>query len=135
IQFLESNDRRVRQDAFDAMYSTYGKFKNTFASTLNGQVKSNNFFSNVHHYDSARQAALDSNHIPVAVYDNLIATVHKYLPLLHRYVRLRKKALGLDELHLYDMYTPLVKDVDMKFTFDEAKKTVLQGLAPLGKDY
>lgn len=135
IRFLESDDRRVRKDAFKTVYDKYGQFKNTFASTLSGQVKANNFYAQVHHYDSARQAALDANHIPESVYDNLIETVHKHLPLLHRYARLRKKALNLDELHMYDMYTPLVKDVNMKYTFDEAKKTVLQGLKPLGEEY
>lgn len=135
IRFLESDDRRVRRDAFKAMYDTYGHYKNTFASTLSGEVKSHNFYASVRHYDSARQAALDANNIPESVYDNLIATVHKHLPLLHRYVRLRKQALGLDELHMYDLYTPLVKDVDMKYTFEEAKKTVLEGLKPLGEEY
>lgn len=135
IRFLESGDRRVRKDAFDVMYDTYGHYKNTFASTLSGAVKSHNFFASVRHYDSARQAALDTNNIPENVYDNLVDTIHKHLPLLHRYVRLRKKALDLDELHMYDLYTPLVKDVDMKYSFDEAKDTVLKGLQPLGEDY
>ncbi|HEX7065134.1 MAG TPA: oligoendopeptidase F, partial [Bacillales bacterium] len=135
IRFLESNDPRVRHDAFKAMYDTYGRYKNTFASTLSGAVKSHNFYASVRHYNSARQAALDANHIPESVYDNLIDTVHKHLPLLHRYVRLRKRALGLEELHTYDLYTPLVKDVDMNYTFDEAKETVLKGLEPLGQDY
>lgn len=135
IRFLQSDDRRVRKAAFDAVYDKYEAFKNTFASTLSGQVKSNNFSAKVHHYDSARQAALDANHIPESVYDNLIDTVHKHLPLLHRYIKLRKKALQLDELHMYDMYTPLVKDVNMTYTFAEAKETVLKGLKPLGEDY
>ncbi|HEX6922753.1 MAG TPA: M3 family oligoendopeptidase, partial [Bacillales bacterium] len=135
LRFLESNDPRVRRDAFKAMYDTYGHYNNTFASTLSGAVKSHNFYASVRNYDSARQAALDANHIPESVYDNLIETVHKHLPLLHRYVRLRKKALGIDDLHMYDLYTPLVKDVDMEYTFDEAKETVLKGLEPLGEDY
>ncbi|TLS37799.1 oligoendopeptidase F [Pseudalkalibacillus caeni] len=135
IRFLESSDRRVRKDAFKAVYNTYGKFKNTFASTLSGTVKRDNFYANVRHYDSARQAALDNNNIPEEVYDNLVKTVNDNLGLLHRYVRLRKKALGLDELHMYDLYTPLVKDVKMDISYNEAKELILKGLDPLGKEY
>ncbi|MFD1360157.1 oligoendopeptidase F [Lentibacillus salinarum] len=135
IGFLESKDRDVRQSAFTAMYDTYGKFINTFASTLAGTVKANNFNAKVRHYDSARQAALDSNNIPEQVYDNLVESVNERLPLLHRYVRLRKQVLGLDELHMYDIYTPLVKDADMTFSYEEAQKYVLEGLKPLGDDY
>ncbi|HET7579557.1 MAG TPA: oligoendopeptidase F [Bacillales bacterium] len=135
IRFLESDNRRVREDAFKAMYNTYDHFKNTFASTLSGEVKSHNFYASIRDYESARAAALDGNNIPESVYDNLIKTVHKHLPLLHRYVRLRKKVLNLDELHMYDLYTPLVKDVKMDYDFEEAKKIVLEGLQPLGEDY
>lgn len=117
------------------MYDTYGSFKNTFASTLSGEVKSHNFNAKVRNYESARQAALDNNHIPEEVYDNLIEAVHEKLPLLHRYTKLRKKILGVDELHMYDLYTPLVKDVKMPVTYDEAKKYVQEGLKPLGEDY
>ncbi len=133
--FLESSDRNVREQAFNAMYDTYGSFKNTFASTLSGEVKSHNFNAKVRNYESARQAALDNNHIPEEVYDNLIEAVHEKLPLLHRYTKLRKKILGVDELHMYDLYTPLVKDVKMPVTYDEAKKYVQEGLKPLGEDY
>ncbi|MEJ9150878.1 oligoendopeptidase F [Bacillus smithii] len=135
IQFLESKDRRVRREAFKAVYETYGKFQNTFASTLNGQVKRDNFYARVRNYESARQAALSSNNIPEKVYDNLVETVNKHLHLLHRYVDLRKKVLQLDDLHMYDLYTPLVQDVDMNVTYEEAKDYVLKGLAPLGNDY
>lgn len=135
IRFLESSDRRVRHDAFKAVYDTYGKFKNTFASTLSGQVKKDNFYAKVRNYKSAREAALSNNHIPEEVYDNLVRTVNDHLHLLHRYVSLRKKVLGVDELHMYDLYTPLVKDVQMEFTFDEAKDVVLKGLEPMGEDY
>lgn len=135
IRFLESADRRVREDAFKAVYSTYGKFKNTFASTLSGQIKRDNFNAKVRNYQSARHAALSNNHIPEEVYENLVGTINKNLHLLHRYVNLRKKVLGLDELHMYDLFTPLVKDVKMEFTFEEAKETILEGLAPLGEDY
>ena len=135
IRFLESEDRRVRHDAFKAVYDTYRKYENTFASTLSGAVKRNNFFARVRNYRSAREAALSKNQIPETVYDNLIETIHRYLPLLHRYVHLRKRVLGLDELHMYDLYTPLVKQVDMKVTYEEAKEILLKGLSPLGDEY
>ncbi|KAF0996002.1 oligoendopeptidase F [Geobacillus sp. TFV-3] len=135
IRFLESMDRRVRRDAFYAVYHTYEKFQNTFANMLAGAVKKDNFFARVRRYRSAREAALDANNIPESVYDNLVATIHEHLPLLHRYVRLRKRVLGLDELHMYDLYTPLVKDVKMEVTYEEAKQYMLEGLAPLGEEY
>jgi oligoendopeptidase F len=135
IRFLESEDRRVRRDAFKAVYDTYRKYENTFASTLSGAVKKNNFFARVRNYQSAREAALSKNQIPESVYDNLIETIHKHLHLLHRYVDLRKKVLGVDELHMYDLYTPLVKEVKMKITYEEAKDLLLKGLAPLGEEY
>lgn len=134
-RFLESSDRRVRKDAFEAMYNTYGGFRNTFASTLSGNVKKNNFSASVRSYSSARQAALSTNEIPETVYDNLVKTVNDNLDLLHRYVNLRKKVLGVDELHMYDLYTPLVKDVDMKVSYEEAKAYLQKGLAPLGEEY
>ena len=135
LSFMESKDRQVRKEAFQTMYDTYGKLKNTFASTLSGKVKANNFSAKVRNYQSARQAALDNNQIPEKVYDNLVEAIHEKLPLMHRYITLRKKALEVDELHMYDIYTPLVKDVDMKITYDEAKDYVLKGLAPLGEEY
>lgn len=134
-RFLESEDRRVRKEAFSAMYDTYRKFKNTFASTLSGTVKRDNFNALVRHYESARQAALSANNIPEEVYDNLVTTINKHLPLLHRYTKLRKKVLNIDELHMYDLYTPLVKDVNMKVTYEEAKEYTLKGLEPLGEEY
>ncbi|WP_026693289.1 oligoendopeptidase F [Peribacillus kribbensis] len=135
IRFLESEDRSVRSEAFKAVYDTYGKFRNTFASTLSGTVKKDNFSAAVRKYDSARHAALSSNNIPESVYDNLVNTVHDNLHLLHRYVDLRKKVLGVEDLHIYDLYTPLVKDVKMKVSYDEAKEMVLKGLEPLGEEY
>lgn len=135
IRFLESKDQRVRHDAFKAVYKTYGNFKNTFASTLSGNVKRDNFNARVRHYDSARQAALSANNIPESVYDNLISAVNENLHLLQRYVSLRKKVLGVNELHMYDLYTPLVKDVKMEIKYEEAKDLVLKGLAPLGEEY
>jgi len=133
--FMESQDRDVRKGAFEAMFSTYGKFKNTFASTLSGNIKKDNFYAKIRNYDSARQAALSDNNIPEQVYDNLVEAVNEKLPLLHRYIELRKKVLNLEELHMYDVYTPLVQDVDMKITYEKAKDYVLESLAPLGEDY
>ncbi|OIK08562.1 oligoendopeptidase F [Bacillus sp. MUM 13] len=135
IRFLESEDRRVREDAFKGVYSTYDKFKNTFSSTLSGQVKAQNFTAKARNYDSARHAALSNNNIPESVYDNLVQTVNEHLPLLHRYIDLRKKVLGLDELHMYDLFTPLVKEVKMEVSYEEAKEYVLKGLQPLGEEY
>ncbi|MBN6887530.1 oligoendopeptidase F [Cytobacillus horneckiae] len=135
INFLESDDQRVRRDAFKAVYETYGKFRNTFASTLSGNVKRNHFNAEVRKYESARHAALSANHIPESVYDNLVNTINDNLHLLHRYVKLRKKVLGVEELHMYDLYTPLVKEVKMDVQYDEAKSMILEGLAPLGDNY
>ncbi|OLN23840.1 oligoendopeptidase F [Domibacillus antri] len=135
VRFLESPDRRVREEAFKAVYATYGNFKNTFASTLSGQIKKDNFAARVRHYSSAREAALSRNHIPEDVYDNLVSTINQNLPLLHRYVALRKKVLGLDELHMYDLYTPLVAEGKFDVTYDEAKELLLKGLQPLGEEY
>ncbi|WP_409304667.1 oligoendopeptidase F [Peribacillus sp. SCS-155] len=135
IRFLESEDRRVREDAFKGVYSTYGKFRNTFSSTLSGAVKSHNFNATVRKYDSARHAALSANNIPESVYDNLVNTVNENLHLLHRYVDLRKRVLELDELHMYDLFTPLVKEVKMQISYEEAQDLILKGLAPLGDEY
>jgi oligoendopeptidase F len=134
-RLLENPDQRVRHDAFQAVYETYGKFRNTFASTLSAQVKKDNFNARVRHYSSARHAALSNNNIPESVYDNLVGTVNDNLHLLHRYVKLRKKVLGVNELHMYDLYTPLVKDIKMEVSYDEAKDLILKGLTPLGEDY
>ncbi|MBD1383067.1 oligoendopeptidase F [Metabacillus arenae] len=135
IRFLESSDGRVREAAFKAVYSTYGSYKNTFASTLSGAVKKDNFYAQVRNYESARQAALSDNNIPEEVYENLVKTVNKHLPLLQRYIELRKKVLELDELHMYDLYTPLIKEVKMEIPYNEAKDYLLKGLAPLGEEY
>lgn len=131
IRFLESEDRRVREDAFKAVYQTYGSFKNTFSSTLSGNIKKDNFNARVRKYDSARHAALAANNIPESVYENLVNTVNDNLHLLHRYVKLRRKVLGVDKLHMFDLYTPLVKNVKMEIPYNDAKDFVLKGLAPL----
>ncbi|GAB2700032.1 oligoendopeptidase F [Paenibacillus thermoaerophilus] len=135
IQFLESRDRNVRRSAFEAMYATYGKLKNTLASTLAANINKNLFYAKARKYPSALEMSLFGDHIPLTVYTNLIDTIHEHLPLMHRYMALRKKLLKLDELHMYDLFVPLVEQYDMKITFDEAKKTVFDSLQPLGEEY
>ncbi|GGE71965.1 oligoendopeptidase F [Priestia taiwanensis] len=134
-KFLESSDVRVRRDAFKAVYDTYGKFKNTFASTLSGTVKKDNFYARVRNYENARHSALSNNNIPEEVYDQLVNTVNNHLHLLHRYVALRKRALGLEEIHMYDLYTPLVQDEKMPVTYEEAQELLVKSLAVLGDEY
>ncbi|MHC1734130.1 MAG: oligoendopeptidase F [Erysipelotrichaceae bacterium] len=133
--FLESKYRDVREGAFKAMYTTFGQFKNTFASTLMSSVKEHNFSADVRHYDSARQKALSGNHIDESVYDALVQAVNDRLPLLHRYVELRKKVLKLDDVRMYDLYVPMVEDLDLKFTYQEAKEIVLEALSVMGDEY
>lgn len=135
VHFLESKDRSVREAAFRAMYKTYGDFKNTFATTLSGNVKAHNVNAEIRHYDSARQAAMSANHIPEKVYDQLLETIHKYLPLMHRYIALRKKMLQVDELHMWDVYTPLVAESKIDITYDEAKEHMLKSLSVMGDEY
>lgn len=134
-QFMESNDRGVRKDAFDGIYSTYSKQKNTLAALLNANVKANIFSSRVRKYGSAREESLFADNVPAAVYDNLIKAMHDNMNLMHRYVKLRKKIMGLDELHMYDLYVPMIKQVKMEISFEEAKKTVKEGLQVLGENY
>ncbi|MTI65911.1 MAG: oligoendopeptidase F [Firmicutes bacterium] len=135
IPLMESKNRQVRKDAFKGMYDTYNKYKNTLASTLASSIKKDVFYSKVRKYKSSLEAALDENKIPTNVYDNLIEAVHDNLDAMHKYVKLRKEILGLEKLHMYDLYTPMVKDVDMKISYDEAKDTVIKALKPLGDDY
>ncbi|HHW10293.1 MAG TPA: oligoendopeptidase F [Firmicutes bacterium] len=135
IQLIESKDRRVRHDAFKALYSSYEKQKNTLAATLHASVKRDCFYARVRKYPSALAAALDEDNIPTEVYTNLIQAVRAHLPLMHRYLALRKKALGLDELHMYDIYTPLAPPAEAKIPYETAKEKVLAGLRPLGDDY
>ncbi|CRZ33773.1 oligopeptidase F [Herbinix hemicellulosilytica] len=135
IRLMESNDRRVRQDAFKAVYETYGNFKNTLAATFSSNIKQELFFTKARKYGSNLEKALDETNVPVSVYTNLIEAVHDNLDLMHRYISLRKKILGLDELHMYDIYAPLIKEIHMDIPFEEAKKIVAEGLKPLGEDY
>lgn len=135
ISFLESGDRRVREEAFKAMYDTYKSFRNTLAATYAGDLKKHWFYAKARKYDSCLEAAVDRTNVPVSVYHNLIEAVHQNLDKMHHYVALRKKLLGVDELHMYDLYTPLVKEADVKIPFEQAKKTVYEALAPLGEEY
>ncbi|WP_395548845.1 MULTISPECIES: oligoendopeptidase F [unclassified Lacrimispora] len=135
VALMEKQDRRVRKSAFEALYSVYGQFSNTLAATFSSNVKQAAFYAKARNYPSARAHSLGENEIPEEVYDNLIKAVHEELPSLHGYVSIRKKALGVDELHMYDLYVPMVSREERKYTFEEAKSMVLEGLKPLGEDY
>jgi oligoendopeptidase F len=135
IKFLESRDRRVREDAFHTLYRSYSAMKNTLASSLSNNIKKNKFYASVKKYDSSRSASLDNDNVPVSVYDNLIDTVNKNLPLLQRYLKLRKKALKLDELHMYDLYVPIVEEPPRQIRYEDALDMIKNGLAPLGCCY
>ena len=135
IPLVQSDDRVLRKSAFESMYGTFDKFRNTCAATLSAQIKAVNFYAKARRYDSSLEAALDGTEVPVSVYKNLIEAVHYNMHYMYDYVALRKKLLGVDELHFYDLYTPVVPDADMKITFEEAKETVLKALAPMGEDY
>ena len=135
IPLMQSYDRVLRKSAFDSLYSVYGQFRNTSAATLSAQLKQLLFFANVRKYPSTLDAALDGNEVPTEIYRNLIDAVHRSFAPMYRYVTLRKKLLGVDELHMYDLYVPVVDGVEMKFTFEEAKEIALKALTPLGEDY
>ncbi|MBU5468901.1 oligoendopeptidase F [Falcatimonas sp. MSJ-15] len=135
IPLLESKDENVRRAAFESLYHTYADFKNTSASILSAQVKQLIFFAKSRHYNSTLEAALDGTNVPVSVYKNLIEAVHDNMHYMHKYVRLRKKLMKKDELHMYDLYTSIVPTADAKIPFEEAKKTVLEAVKPLGEEY
>ena len=135
VQLEESPDRTLRKSAYENLYDGFTAFKNTAAAILNGQNKQLKFYADARKYNSALEASLDATNVPVSVYDNLIEAVHAKLPSMHRYVRLRKKLLGVDELHFYDIYTPLLHGVDKHIPYEQAKQTVYDALAPLGEDY
>jgi len=134
-QLVESTDRRVRKDAFEALYGSYAKLKNTLAATLSSNIKANVFDAKVRKYSSAREASLHPDNVPAEVYDNLIKTIHDNMKLMYRYIALRKKILGLDQLHMYDLYTPLIQEEKMKISYEEAVETVNKGLEVLGDKY
>lgn len=135
VSLEESPDRELRRSAYENLYDVYANFKNTSAAILNAQNKQLKFFADARKYGSALEASLDASNVPVPVYRNLIEAVHQNLDKMHRYVRLRKKLLGVDELHFYDIYTPLLADVDRHIPYAEAKQTVYDALYPLGEDY
>ena len=135
ITFMESHDRDLRKAAFTNMYEAYKAFINTIATTYNYNTKNDAVSARIRKYDSARQAALSSGNIPEEVYDNLIAVVNEYLPVLHRYIALRKKVLGADDLKMYDVYVPLVQLPKKEIPYEEALKMMQEGLAPLGTEY
>ncbi|MGN0699649.1 MAG: oligoendopeptidase F [Oscillospiraceae bacterium] len=135
IPLMQSPDRQLRKSAFQSLYSVYEGYKNTFAATLGAQVKTLLFRARARKYDSTLSAALDGNEVPVSVYKQLIEAVHDNMGYMHRYVRLRKKLLGVDELHPYDLYTPIVSSVDVKIPFEQAKQEVYDSLAPMGEEY
>jgi oligoendopeptidase F len=135
ISFLMSENREVRRGAFKALYETYGKWRNTLASCLSGQVKSNRYVARARNYDSCIEMYLDNDFVKTDVYNNLIETVESNLDKYQEYMELKRKAMGLDEIHMYDIYAPIVKVPQKKYTFEEGKKIVLEALKPLGEDY
>ena len=135
VPLLMDADRVLRESAFKQLYSRFGEFRNTSAAILTSQVKNLQFFSSSRKYASSLEAALAENEIPVEVYNNLIDAVHQNFPAFYKYVDLRKRVMGLDELHFWDVYTPLVDDVDMKFTYEEACDLIVKALAPMGEEY
>lgn len=133
--FMESNNREVRKRAFEGIYSSYSNLKNTLATTLSGQVKAHNLNANLRGFESARHAALFNNHIDEAVFDALLSGIHTNIDLLHDYVDLRKDALKLDKIEMYDIYVPMLEDVNLKFTYEEAQEIILEALSVLGDEY
>ena len=132
---IQSQDRKVRKNAFDVLYASYGQFENSLASTLSGVVKKHNYEASVHNYTSAKEASLSANGVPSIVYDTLLKEVNKHLNLLHRYVALRKRILGLKDLQMWDMYVPLTGQPLLEVKFEDAKRMTKDALVPLGEDY
>lgn len=135
IKFMQSPDRRVRREAYEAMYTTYGNVINTLATSLNSKIKGGMFFARARNFASAREAALFTDNIPVSVYDNVVDTINANLEPLHRYVSLKKRVLGLEKIAMHDIYAPLVSEVKMEVPFAKAREMVLAALAPLGEEY
>jgi oligoendopeptidase F len=135
IKFMNDKDRSLRKEVFRAVYNTYAKWGNTVASIFVSNLKQESFYAKMRKYPSVRAMHLSNGNIPESVYDNLIEAVHRHLPAMHRYMALRKKILGVEHLHMYDLYVPLVKDVEQKYTYEEAKETVVKALAPMGEEY
>ena len=135
LVYIRSNDRRVRKEAFEGLHSTFLKQRNTVAVTLSAQIKGSTFFTRQRSYGSSRERALARYNIPVSVYDNLVETVGEHIYLLNRYMRLRKRLLQLDELHMYDLYVPIVKETADEVSYEQASDTVVDALAPMGENY
>lgn len=135
IDLLKNENRRVRQDAFEGMHGEYENLENTFAAVLDSSVKGDVFYARARKYDSSLESALDNDNISTEVYNNLIDTVSNNLEPLHQYMELKKEMLNLDELHIYDTYTPLIKEIDLKFKYNETKEIIKQAVKPLGKEY
>ena len=134
-KFIESNNRKVRKDAFNKLFTTYKNFKNTFASLLAAEVRNNNKIAKIRGYSSALNASLYKNDIPVGIYDNLINAVKKNINPLSKYWKLKKEALGINQLHLYDTYAPIIKETNKKYSEEEAKELLNKSLNVLGEDY
>lgn len=132
---LSSKDRTLRKNAFASMYEEFGSYRNTLAAMFQANVKQDAFYAKVRNYESSRQMHLSNSQIPESVYDQLIDTVHERMDLMYRYVALRKRALQLEEVHMYDLYAPMVADAEIKVTYEEAKQMVKEGLAPMGEEY
>ncbi len=135
VPTMESKDRTVRKNAYDAFYSVYNGHINGLASLLQSEVKKNSFFARARRFNTAREASLFENNVPVLVYDQLIEAVNKNLPAMHKYMGIRKRLLGVDTLQMYDVYVPIIQSVEMKFSYEEAREIVLKSLAPLGTEY
>ncbi len=135
ISLVSGPDRVLRKNAFDTLYTTLMSWKNTSAAFLDGQMKQLKFYADMRKYDSTIEASLDRTEVPTEVYYNLIDAVHEKMPYMYKYTELRKKLLGVDELHMYDLYNPIVADADETITFEQAKEIVKKALAPLGADY
>lgn len=135
IPMMESKDRKTRENAFKKFYGVYDNFKNTFAATLDGEIKNNMFNSQIRNYNSNREASLDDNNIPEAVYDNLIEAIGDNLDTMHKYMGLRKRVLNVKELHMYDIYTPLVEEVEFKPSYKESLENIKEALKPLKDEY
>lgn len=135
VPLMMSDDRELRKSAYTSMYAAYTQFRNTAAATLGAQAKQLKFYTDARRYDSSLEYCLDQNEVSTEVYTNLISCVHEHFAPMHKYIELRKQVLGVDELHFYDLYVPIVEDVDMQFTYEEACELIFEALAPLGEDY
>lgn len=135
VPLMMSDDRVLRKSAYASLYAAYEQFRNTAAATLGAQAKQLKFYTDARKYPTALEYCLDQNEVPTEVYTNLISCVHEHLAPMHKYVELRKQVLGVDELHFYDLYVPIVEDVDMEFTYEEACDLILEALEPLGEGY